>query len=433
MQNSPSTLNPDVERATRKLLAYCRQNDWAGYDPYDALNSRLFKALPALDSRIPRLALTQILKRSPINVRSLALVPKTQNPKAMALFLSALLRLPNTVVDDREELIRYMIDRLVALRSSGISYWAWGYSFPWQGRSILVPAGAPNLVCTTFVAGALLDSYERHAHEQQPDPRCLNEHCLEERCLDERCLNMAVGAAEYILNDLYWTDGPKAGFSYPMPGLRGETHNANLLAAALFCRVYRHTGEKKFLEPALRVARQSVGKQQPDGSWFYGEQPSQHWIDNFHTGYNLEALQSIGRSLETAEFDSSVRRGFEFYRTHFFREDAAPKYFHDRAYPLDIHCVAGSVLTLLRFRDLDPGNVPLARSVFDWAMKHMWDERGFFYYRVLRLCTIRTSYMRWSQAWMLLALSSLLSEADGEMKCRERETRQTLINATANA
>jgi hypothetical protein len=41
--------------------------------------------------------------------------------------------------------------------------------------------------------------------------------------------------------------------------------------------------------------------------------------------------------------------------------------------------------------------------------------------------------MRWSQAWMLLALASLLGEAGGEMKCRETETRQTLINATANA
>jgi hypothetical protein len=53
----------------------------------------------------------------------------------------------------------------------------------------------------------------------------------------------------------------------------------------------------------------------------------------------------------------------------------------------------------------------LARLVFRWAMNHMWDKRGFFSYRVLRLCTIRTSYMRWSQAWMLLALSSLLSES----------------------
>src|ERR1700676_794551 len=223
----------DVEAAARKLLAYCQENNWAGYDPYDALNSRLFKALPFLDSRLLRLALTQVLKRSPINVRSLVLVPKTQNPKAMALFLLALLKLPDTLVERREDLIRHMIDRLVALRSSGGSYWSWGYSFPWQGRSILVPAGAPNLVCTTFVAGALLDAYEQRR--------------------DQHCFTMAVGAAEYILNELYWTDGANAGLSYPMPGLRGETHNANLLAAALFCRVYKHTGDNKFLEPALRV------------------------------------------------------------------------------------------------------------------------------------------------------------------------------------
>jgi hypothetical protein len=37
-------------------------------------------------------------------------------------------------------------------------------------------------------------------------------------------------------------------------------------------------------------------------------------------------------------------------------------------------------------------------------MEHMWDDRGFFYYRVLRVTTIRTPYMRWSQAWMFLAL-----------------------------
>ena len=78
------------ERVTLKLLAYCRANDWAGYDPYDALNSRLFTALPFLNARLPRLCLTQALKRSPINIRPLALIPKTQNPKAMALFLSAL-------------------------------------------------------------------------------------------------------------------------------------------------------------------------------------------------------------------------------------------------------------------------------------------------------------------------------------------------------
>ena len=81
-----------VGAVTAKLLAYCEHNGWAGYDPYDALNSRLFTALPFLNSRLPRLCLTQALKRSPINLRPLALIPKTQNPKAMALFLAALVQ-----------------------------------------------------------------------------------------------------------------------------------------------------------------------------------------------------------------------------------------------------------------------------------------------------------------------------------------------------
>jgi hypothetical protein len=120
--------------------------------------------------------------------------------------------------------------------------------------------------------------------------------------------------------------------------------------------------------------------------------------------------------LGTGEFDASMRRGYEFYRANFFRDDNAPKYFHDRPYPVDIHCVAQSIITLLAFRELDSGNVRLAHAVLTWAMQNMWDDRGFFYYRRLRLGTIRTSYMRWSQAWMLRALSEFLSEADATAK-----------------
>jgi hypothetical protein len=70
--------------------------------------------------------------------------------------------------------------------------------------------------------------------------------------------------------------------------------------------------------------------------------------------------------------------------------------------------VAQSIITLVELQDLDETNIPLAHSVLRWAMEHMWDERGFFYYRVLRACTIRTPYMRWSEAWMFLAMTILL-------------------------
>jgi len=48
-------------------------------------------------------------------------------------------------------------------------------------------------------------------------------------------------------------------------------------------------------------------------------------------------------------------------------------------------------------------------------MRHLWDRRGFFYYRALRFWTIRTSYMRWSQAWMLLALATLVDSQPAQL------------------
>ena len=384
-----------AETTVLKLIAYCQKNDWAGYDPYDALNSRAIQSLPFLDTRFTRLAATQILKRIPINLRPLMLIRKEQNPKAIGLFLSAFVKLSTIGIMRTDDLIQIMINRLIDLRAQAVPYWCWGYCFPWQARlqKERVGKGAPNLVCTSFVANALLDAYE-HTGETE-------------------CLKMATSAAEYMLNELYWTmdNSPVAGFSYPVPGVRINTYNANFLAAALLCRVYQQTREEKFLSPALKAARYSATQQRADGSWYYGEARSQRWIDNFHTGYNLCSLQAIGRYAETREFESYVQRGFEFYQKHFFLEDGTAKYFHDRTYPIDIHCVAQSVITLLAFKDLDLGNVELARSVFEWAMNHMWDERGFFYYRVLRLFTVRTSFMRWSQAWMLLAIATLLCDS----------------------
>ena len=398
----------NVEAVAKKLLAYCVANDWAGYDPYDALNSGLFSAVRFLNTRVPRLILTQAMKRSPINLRRLFRVPKTQNPKALALFLSALLRAPELAPGGTEDLIRSLFDKLVKLRSADSPYWCWGYSFPWQTRTIIVPRGAASLVCTTFVADVLLDLYEQ-SH-------------------DERYLSMATSAAEYLLNDLYWTDGGSvASFSYPLPSLRSQTHNANFLAAALFCRVYKHTGKEVFLGPALKAARYSASRQQADGSWNYGEAPTQKWIDNFHTGYNLCALQTISRCIATTEFDRCMQRGFQFYNSHFFRADGGVRYFHNRTYPIDIHCVAQSVITLVALKDFDPGSLPLAHSVLQWALDHMWDARGFFYYQVLPFCTIRTSYMRWTQAWMLLAMSTLLrdgrsGEASRESSCSSKDS-----------
>jgi glycosyltransferase involved in cell wall biosynthesis len=385
-----TAIRGQARTAALHLLAYCRARDWAGHDPYDALNSRLLTALPMLNTRAMRVLLIQGLKRSPLDVRGILGVPRLQNAKGLALILAALFKLTRAGVTGADALVEPVIERLIAMRSPGSRSWCWGYSFPWQTRTVLVPRDAPNLVCTAFVGGALLDAAERG---------------------DTRCLRMAVSAAQWMVTELYWRTADRVGFAYPLPSSRGSIHNANLLAAAFLVRVARLTREPGLREPALEVARATVAQQRPDGSWPYGEEPRQRWIDNFHTGYNLCALGAIGRDAATMEFVEPTRRGLAFYRARFFRPDGAPRYFHDRTYPVDVHCVAQSLITLFDPELFTPGHAALGAAVFRWTMRHLWDPRGFFYYQARRFWTSRTSYMRWSQAWMLLALATLIEAA----------------------
>jgi hypothetical protein len=379
-----------VRAATLNLLAYCQANDWAGYDPYDALNSKVYEAMPFLHFRAARLALSQLLKRSPVNLRPLLLVPKTQNPKGLALFISALLRLWKLELIPDETPIRELLARLTALRSKDKPNWCWGYPFPWQARAALFPRWIPNIICTTFAGNALLDAFDRF---QEPE-----------------LLGMAVSAADFLLGTLYHEEGPSAAcFSY-MPLARSKVHNANLLGSAFLCRVAGASGDPKYLPPALKAAAFSVARQHPDGSWDYGESdnPPQRWKDNFHTGFNLCALQAIARFAGTDRFADSTGRGLAYFRQHFFADDGAPKYFHDATYPIDVHSAAQSMITLAALRDQHPENLSLAQSVCRWALANLRAEQGYFYFQKHPLYTNRIPYMRWSQAWMLLALSALL-------------------------
>jgi len=108
---------------------------------------------------------------------------------------------------------------------------------------------------------------------------------------------------------------------------------------------------------------------------------NQSWIDNFHTGFNLCALRSIGRFAHTNEFEPNEIRGLDYYRSNFFEPDGAPRYFHDRKYPVDIHSAAQSIITLLALNDLNPDNINSACKVLWWTIEHMWDKRGYFYYQ----------------------------------------------------
>lgn len=379
----------NTRETTNRLLDYCRGQDWAGYDPYDALNSRVFSAIPFFRNRLCRIAFTQFMKRSPVNFRPLLGVSRKRNPKGTALFISALLKLKQADLPLDDGSILSLVDDLMASRSSGQTLACWGYSFDWQTRGYLVPEGSPNIICTTFAGNALLDAWEAYHTEEY--------------------LKHGDSAARFLVDQLYEEmAGGEACFNYT-PLSSSRIHNANLLGAAYLSRVAKAENHGKWGDLIMRAARYSVRKQAPDGSWPYGEASTQQWIDNFHTGYNLCALQTIAECTGTEEFNEAIQKGLAFYNDHFFTRNGVPKYFHNKTYPIDIHSVAQSVITLARFRNSAVGNMELAERVAQWAISHMMSRQGYFYYQRGPCYANTIPYMRWSQAWMLLALSSLLN------------------------
>lgn len=384
----------DLPAVYEQLLAWCRRHDFAGHDPFDALNSRLFQATPFANSRNARLVWTQLVKRSPADLRVLARVPAERNAKGIALFALAQLATYRRVRTSEAELqTRNLLSILLTMKTEGFSGAAWGYNFDWQSRNFFASRGTPTVVPTAFAARAFVEA----ARELK----------------DDQFLDVARSACEFILKDLPRTvaTGAELCFSYA-PDTDTRIFNASLLAAEVLAEVGKLTNNSDFCREAEHAARYVVNQQQPDGSWTYGADPNQSWIDNFHTAYILFSLKRIiaARLPGGAEFQPALERGFRYWKRTFFLADGWPKYYHDDPYPVDAHAAASAVVTLLECRDLDESSVSLANQIASWTIMNLRDEQGFFYYQRRRFYTVRKPYMRWTQAWMLYALARLLED-----------------------
>lgn len=122
----------------------------------------------------------------------------------------------------------------------------------------------------------------------------------------------------------------------------------------------------------------------------------------------LVALYDWMAATADRRWEGGLRGAYRYYLDNFWLPDGCPKYYHDRLYPIDIHCSAQGIVTCLKLRDYDPHSLETARRIAAWAIAHMQDAGGYFYYQQTRWYTNKIPYIRWSQAWMLYALSHLL-------------------------
>ena len=371
-----------LERIYDRLFAWCEARRFAGFDPFDALNSRVFQFTPLKNYRLPRLTLTQIVKRSPIDLRPLLGILAGVNPKGVALFALGELSRFRVTSDERHALnARHLLDRLLELGIRAGEGLAFGYNFDWQSRMFFAPEGTPTVVPTAFASQAFAEGAEAFGDERFADAVQQIAKFAATR------LNCPIGTDDEIC------------FSYT-PLDESVIYNASLLAAECLMR----SEDSEHHEPACKAVNFVIRRQRDDGAWSYGADVSQGWVDNFHTAYVLQSIRRIADRLRTSdEIEEAFERGKEYWLTRFFVDNGTPKYYDKQTYPIDIHSAAVAIAALAELNEVE-----LARKVADWTIRHMLDVDGFFYYRLGRIVVDQTPFMRWGQAWMAYALARLM-------------------------
>lgn len=397
----------DLHRSTELLQLYIEQNNYCGYDPYDALKSPVFK-LPVLKSnKKVRFLLQQLVKRFPLNLRPLLGVPKGYNPVTLGLCIQGYANLLSVYPGKEKELnekINYLIDELQKLRSKKLvnssgpylsfeegraevySGACWGYDFPWEARYASIPAYQPTVVATGIISNALYIAYKTTGNK--------------------RLLEMCSSACNFILNDLKKTFDAHDGsfcFSYS-PFDRQVVFNASMKAVRLLAQVYAQTKNETLKTVSRKAVEYVMKRQNPHGSWPYSTSKVGGWVDNYHTGYILDCLHEYILCTGDNTYMPNLEKGFDFYFGNFFHNNTIPKFYDKELYPVDCTSAAQSLLTLCRF-----GKIKTAQNIASYMTQNMQDQKGYFYFRKFKNHTEKIPFMRWSNAWMFAALTTLLA------------------------
>jgi len=373
-----------------RLSGWLEKNDYRGYDTFDGLNARFLRPF-AFKNKFLLTALQQGVRRFPINVRPLVGVRKNHSSKGMGFLARGFLRMHKATGDPVwQDKAEYALQWLVENQSKGYAGSCWGNHFDYQSRTFYLPKGVPTVVWTALIGHAFLDAYE---HLQK-----------------EAYLQVAVSCCKHILHDLEtFGDGDSLCISY-IPTKNTQVHNANTLGASLLARTYSFTRNESYRALAQKAMQYTAQYQRSDSSWYYGEAENLHWVDNFHTAYVLDCFKNYIEATGDDRFEKVVRDGYEYWKRTFFLADGTPKYYNHKTLPLDIQCCSQAIDTLVFFYDRDPESLPLALKVAGWAIDHMQDDSGYFYYRRYSPWLVnKTPTLHWGQATMMCALAGLYS------------------------
>lgn len=387
-----------MTQALKKLEAYITKEQYKGYDPYDTLNSYLpFHWFGKYGQAIP----IQIQKRNPFNIRPLLGIKKEVNPKAVGLFLSAYAQQYSISKSEKHrEKMEFFFNWLSANYTKGFSGNAWGYNFVWANPQKVLPKYSPSVVASAFVGRGLFDYYQQTK--------------------DHMAVDMLEGICRFVLEDLTRTE-TENGICFSYTTVKNDCcFNASLLGAEILAKTYSITKNDSYKELALKAIDFAIHYQKDDGRWNYNvnlDTGKEQLQVDFHQGYVLDSIYETAKYCGAKDnmYQESFAKGLSFYFEEQVLENGQTPWRLPRKWPVEIHNQAQMIIMLSKYGLNTPELKAKLERVIDYTISNMQDKEGFFYYQKHSFYTIKIPYMRWSQAWMFLALSTYL-------RCTEQAT-----------
>ncbi len=377
-----------TEESLIKLRNYIEKENYSGYDLYDGLN--ITNNTFVINNYYLNTFITQFFKLNPINTRKFLAMKKTMMPKAIGIFLNAYTNLLSIHSDD--EFVKARIDKLVDFLNGssvkGYSGNCWNFGFNYKFMF-----DKPTVVITSIIAKGLFNYFQLTKDKQTKD--------------------MLIGVKEFIIKDLIISK-QNEGICFSYTPIKEELcFNASMLAAETLSRIYYIEKDQELLSYIKKSVEFVLAHQKDDGRWNYSKNLNtgveREQVD-FHQGYVLESLDEIRRltDLKIPGLEDSIRKGAEFYRREQFFENGRSKWRLPKIWPVDIHNQAQGIITFSKLSYLNPEYSDFAKKIAKWTIDNMQDKKGYFYFRKGRFITNKISYMRWSNAWMFLALTEIL-------------------------
>lgn len=372
------------------------KENYIGWDPYDGINNSMFPTIN-LFYPYPQIALIQFNKYSPFNFRKLLSIKKELDPKGIALFVQAY-----TIIfqNSNKEIYKHKAMNLFneLMKCSLFSTWGnhcWSsHRYPFIGvdKDKLSPH-FPDIIGTANALKAIALLY----------------------LLDNRKdLKDIIKSIHSFFKSMYECTSDLSYFLYT-PFSKGKiVPNASaeaLEALILSIDVHRDPEILKICENTLKSLQTM---QRENGSWFYSIYPSgkRYQQLDFHQGYLIDGLissTSLYFSINNQDLKYSIIKATEFYKG-MFASDGRSFYRYPKFLPTDIHNQAQGIITFCKLYNIykDEYYLDFAMKIAKWTVVNMQDSKGYYYHQKGHIVTNKIPYMRWGQAWMLLALAILI-------------------------